>query len=43
MSGNKLFVTDFDFAPVPEPSTWSMIAMGGVALLGITHRKKQRT
>jgi PEP-CTERM motif len=29
-------------APVPEPSTWSMIAVGGVALLGMMHRKKQR-
>ena len=30
-------------ASVPEPSTWSMIAVGGVALLGIMHRKKHRT
>jgi len=29
-------------ASVPEPSTWSMIAMGGVALLGSIHRKKHR-
>ena len=29
-------------APVPEPSPWSMIAMGGVALLGIMLRKKHR-
>jgi len=28
--------------PVPEPSAWSMVAIGGVALLGIMHRKKQR-
>jgi PEP-CTERM motif len=28
---------------VPEPSTWSMIAVGGVALLGIMLRKKHRT
>ena len=28
--------------PVPEPSTWSMIAVGGAALLGIMLRKKQR-
>jgi len=27
---------------VPEPSPWSMIAVGGVALLGIMHRKKHR-
>jgi hypothetical protein len=30
-------------APVPEPSTWSMIAVGGVALLGIMRRKKHRS
>jgi PEP-CTERM motif len=30
-------------ASVPEPSTWSMIAIGGVALLGIMLRKKHRT
>jgi hypothetical protein len=29
--------------PVPEPSTWSMIGVGGVALLGIILRKKRRT
>jgi hypothetical protein len=29
-------------ASVPEPSTWSMIAAGSVALLGITLRKKHR-
>jgi hypothetical protein len=29
-------------ASVPEPSTWSMIAVGGVALLGMMHRKKHR-
>jgi hypothetical protein len=29
-------------ASVPEPSAWSMIAVGGVALLGIVHRKKRR-
>jgi hypothetical protein len=29
--------------PVPEPSTWSMIAVGSVTLLGIMHRRKHRT
>jgi hypothetical protein len=29
-------------APIPEPSAWSMIAIGGVALLGIMYRKKRR-
>jgi len=29
-------------ASVPEPSTWLMIALGGVALLGIMHPKKHR-
>jgi DNA-binding beta-propeller fold protein YncE len=28
---------------VPEPSTWSMIAVGGVALLGMMLWKKHRT
>jgi len=28
---------------VPEPSPWSMIAIGGVALLGIMHWKKHRS
>jgi len=30
-------------ASVPELSPWSMIAIGGVALLGMMHRKKHRT
>ena len=29
-------------APVPEPSAWSMIAVGGAALLGIMLRKRHR-
>ena len=29
--------------PVPEPSAWSMIAVGGVALLGMMLRKKHHT
>lgn len=37
--GNFNFV---QVASVPEPSTWSMMAVGGVALLGIVHRKKRR-
>lgn len=30
-------------ASVPEPSPWSMIAVGGVALLGMMLRRKRRT
>jgi hypothetical protein len=46
---NSDFITRIEFpngiavASVPEPSAWSMIAVGGVALLGIMHRKKHRT
>jgi len=29
-------------APVPEPSTWSMIGVGGVALLAMMLRKRHR-
>jgi hypothetical protein len=29
--------------PIPEPSAWSMIAMGGLALLGIMFRRRHRT
>ncbi len=28
---------------VPEPSTWTMVAVGGVALLGMMLRKRHRT
>ena len=38
--GNFAFV---QVASVPEPSTWSMIAVGGVALLGMMLRKRHRT
>jgi hypothetical protein len=34
---------DLAVASVPEPSTWSMIAVGGAALLGIMLRKKHRS
>src|ERR1700730_6458916 len=34
------FPTGLAVAAVPEASPWSMIAVGGVALLGIMHRKK---
>ena len=46
---NPNFVTGLDqptglaVASVPEPSPWSMIAVGGVALLGIMLRKRRRT
>jgi hypothetical protein len=43
---NPNFITGLNYpiglavAPVPEPSTWSMIAVAGVVLLGIMCRKK---
>ena len=47
---NPNFITGVDVghngllvAPVPEHSTFLMIAIGGVALLGMMHRKKHRT
>jgi hypothetical protein len=45
---NLSFITGLNFpqalavASVPEPSAWSMITVGGVALLGIMLRKKHR-
>jgi Abortive infection C-terminus/PEP-CTERM motif len=36
-------VTGQSGSSVPEPSTWSMIAIGGVALLAMLHRRKRRT
>jgi WD40 repeat protein len=38
-----IFANGIAVASVPEPSTWSMIAIGGVALLGMMLRKKHRT
>ena len=41
--GSNANVNDITIgAPVPEPSPWSMIAVGGVALVGIMLRKKHR-
>ena len=37
------FPTSLAVSSVPEPSASSMIAVGGVALLGMMHRKKHRT
>ena len=43
---NALLVNDFVLGNssflVPEPSTWRMIAVGGIALLGMVHRKRRR-
>ena len=36
-------IVGLDVASVPEPSTWAMIAVGGVALVGIMLRKKNRS
>ena len=41
--GNILDNVTLSTSVVPEPSPWSMIAVGGVGLLGIMHRKKRRT
>jgi hypothetical protein len=41
VSGNNLFLAT-NAMTVPEPSTWSMITMGGVALLGMMCRKPHR-
>jgi len=41
--GSNANVNDITIgAPVPEPSPWSMIAVGGVALVGVMLRKKHR-
>jgi len=43
---NALLVNDFVLGNssflVPEPSTWRMIAVGGIALLGMMYRKRRR-
>jgi hypothetical protein len=41
--GNILDNVTLSTSVVPEPSPWSMIAVGGIGLLGIMHRKKRRT
>jgi hypothetical protein len=41
-SNLNLLLNGLTTVPVPEPSPWSMIAVGGVALVGIMLRKKHR-
>ena len=38
-----IFANGIAVASVPEPSTWSLIAISSVALLGMMMRKKPRT
>lgn len=37
---NSLSVTLSNFQPVPEPSTWSLFALGGVLLIGRSRRRR---
>jgi PEP-CTERM motif len=41
-SSGSFFALAPNPVPVPEPSTWSLIGVGGVALLGMMLRKKHR-
>jgi hypothetical protein len=43
LSGPWDFAIPASTAPVPEPSTLSMMAVAGVALLGVMRRRKCRT
>jgi hypothetical protein len=43
--GSVVFTTgasDFEFAAIPEPSTWAMIGIGFIGLAALVGRKRQR-